>query len=152
VCTILILADSHGDTVNILWAVRENPDVDIIVHLGDCYTDINSVRREITKELVAIGGNLDRNEVINFEKTLEYDSKKILLTHGHWYNVKTGFEEIAEYGRKKNYDLVAFGHTHKPYLGKYNKLILFNPGSILQGNYGIVKINKRKIICVSLMI
>jgi len=47
---MLILADSHGNTVNILKAVRKNSDVDIVVHLGDCYSDINSVKGEITKK------------------------------------------------------------------------------------------------------
>ena len=35
---ILVLSDSHGNVNNMIYAVKET-DPDMIIHLGDCWTD-----------------------------------------------------------------------------------------------------------------
>ncbi len=40
---------------------------------------------------------------------------KVLLTHGHYYNVSTGPAYLKQEARERGFDIVMFGHTHRPY-------------------------------------
>ena len=54
---------------------------------------------------------------------------KVLLTHGHYYNVTVGVERLKEEARERGIDIAMFGHTHRPSLKPSSFVIL--PPSIL---------------------
>ncbi len=76
------------------------------------------------------------------ELLLTFDGYKILLMHGHRYDVKYSLERAISHAATAGADVLLFGHTHTP-LEKYipegyiagstvleKPLYLFNPGSI----------------------
>ena len=66
---------------------------------------------------------------------MEIGRYRVLLTHGHYYNVSVGTEYLRQEARARGYDIVMFGHTHRPYYDVDRRrgdkdLIVLNPGSL----------------------
>lgn len=126
---VLVLSDSHGNIINMEQAVKEiSPDM--IFHLGDCWADaavLNRMFPHIT--MVQVPGNCDCvSEPL--ERILELEGKRILLCHGHAYNVKSSLLSLEYAAREKKADIVFYGHTHMPALDWNNGVRLYNPGSV----------------------
>ena len=144
---ILIVSDSHGrlDSLMEIWE-REIPDV--VISAGDYSKDVEELSyiHEESKYYI-VRGNCDYMDH-NTEDILEFEllDKKIFLTHGHLYGVKTSYDYLKMESEDRGADLCIFGHTHIPYLEK-DGMILFNPGAVKDGVYGILEIdgNRMKI-------
>lgn len=152
---ILVFSDSHEETKYMNEALGLNSDADMIVHLGDGASDLTkSLPGNYEKPLVLIEGNgeyygwlrVDRRYLPKRTEMIEFEGKRIFMTHGHLYDVKFGLDRIAARAYADGADIVLFGHTHIPtckYLpagtelelvGKTERpLLLFNPGSIGKG-------------------
>ncbi|QNU68275.1 metallophosphoesterase [Ruminiclostridium herbifermentans] len=148
----LVISDSHGYISNARIAIGLNPDVEIIIHLGDYYKDavrLSELYPNIRFEFVS--GNCDGNKDISTEKVLEIENNIIFITHGHNYSVKLNYKRILERAKAENAKLVLFGHTHVATIEKIDNILLLNPGSITQSrsrfseSYAILDINKNKI-------
>ena len=61
--------------------------------------------------------------------------KKVLLTHGHLFNVKTTLKELEKKARYENVDICIFGHTHKEFLEEKNGITFVNPGALQDKKY-----------------
>ena len=126
---ILVFSDSHGYLDHIREILKkEQPDM--IIHLGDCVRDVYELQREFPEHTIEyVKGNCDIVREPE-EKILLIEGKRILICHGHTYNVKSGYLNI-EYGAKeKQADAVLFGHTHQAFYNHHNGLVMLNPGSI----------------------
>ena len=126
---ILVFSDSHGYLDHIREILKkEQPDM--IIHLGDCVRDVYELRREFPEHTIEyVKGNCDILQEPE-EKLLLIEGKKVLICHGHTYQVKSGYLNI-EYGAKeKEADAVLFGHTHQAFYNHHNGLVMLNPGSI----------------------
>ncbi|MCL1806904.1 MAG: metallophosphoesterase [Oscillospiraceae bacterium] len=153
---LLILSDSHECIDSMLESVAvENPGA--VFHLGDHIQDSFALRARIPDDvpLYCVRGNCDYAG--EDENLITILGKKIFYTHGHVYRVKTGLDEIARRGKEVCADLVLFGHTHMPYIGKSGKTLLMNPGSCggrrwtggapSRKTYGVVTIDEKGIQC-----
>lgn len=148
---ILVLSDTHRSIRNVINLMSEMTDVDKIIHLGDLVRDaqdLKSIYNNISVEYIA--GNCDFFEGnIPKEKIMLIHGKKILITHGHVYNVKRSYEEITNLFYSKHVDVVLFGHSHIPYLHYVGDGVLMNPGSISEPrdgrmpSYGIIEIDEK---------
>lgn len=138
---ILIISDSHGNTDNLLKAVKKNSDADLLIHLGDYIRDLDVICKNFPQlEIEAVTGNNDfffnagfDSRISSFnqsEKVLMLDGKKVFITHGHKYSVKRGYEQLCEKALQLEADLVLFGHTHIPELINYDGFSILNPGSV----------------------
>ena len=83
----------------------------------------------------ALLGNNDLFSSLDREREIEIGKYKVLLTHGHYYNVSVGVENLACEARARGFDIAMFGHTHKPFYEVFKKrgdknLIVLNPGSL----------------------
>lgn len=155
---ILVVSDTHRHIQNVLRLMSDFTDVNRIVHLGDMVgdaEDISSIYPHIPVDYIA--GNCDFYETdVLKEKVLNLCGKKILITHGHLYDVKRGYDKIMITGLEKNVDAVLFGHTHVPYIGHCKDVILMNPGSISEPrtgrspSYGLLEIDEKLMIHVAL--
>ncbi len=126
---ILVFSDSHGYLDHIREILKkEKPDM--IIHLGDCVRDVYELRKEFPEHTIEyVKGNCDIVQEPE-EKLLLIEGKKVLICHGHTYQVKSGYLNI-EYGAKeKQADAVLFGHTHQAFYNHHNGLVMLNPGSI----------------------
>ena len=150
---LLIMSDTHGDTTLAEKVLKMNPDVDIVIHLGDYYRDAEKLQRlypDVRFEYVY--GNCDfMIGNVPMEKLIEIEGQRILLTHGHRYSVKWGIEKLQDKAHNDNIQLLLFGHTHMQQVTYGHGYIILNPGSISEprGNdeesYAIVIIDNKKI-------
>ncbi|MCX8128959.1 MAG: metallophosphatase family protein [Clostridia bacterium] len=149
---ILLFSDSHGNINNMVKAIRKSKDIDMIIHLGDFVSDalkLKELYSYISFEYVH--GNNDWSREIPGDKILELEEKKVLITHGHNYNVKNDYQKIIRKGKAAGTDAVFFGHTHINEEIFYEGMLVLNPGSIgapgyfQKPTYAVVEISKGKI-------
>ena len=56
---VLVLSDSHGNVNNMVHAVKET-DPDMIIHLGDCWTDAVRLKKKFPEiPMEQVPGNCD---------------------------------------------------------------------------------------------
>ena len=161
----LCLSDSHGCTKNILEVLsRQIKRPDGIIFLGDglrdfTYCDLGDI------PLYSVRGNCDSKLFpielyADDERILDIYGKKIMLTHGHTYGVKSGMSRLIYAAAEKNADVVLFGHTHIPleaYIDKDNSemldkpLYIMNPGSVgsYDGDFGLLTVTRKGEILLS---
>ena len=145
--TLLVLSDSHRAVKNLLKACKIYP-ADILVFLGDGLRDLEQVRFEYPSlEVLSVRGNNDFSGDAPSEFMLELYNKRIFVTHGHNYGVKTGLSSLKKAASDHGADIVLFGHTHIPHMGFSGNMLMFNPGSvsaILKPTCGILRIYEDK--------
>ena len=84
----------------------------------------------------AVGGNyLD-------EQTVDLSDIRIFCCHGHKYGVKSTLMRLWMRAREKEVSLALFGHTHEPFETVNEGVRLFNPGSVMQGSYGVIYVER----------
>ncbi|MCS5421165.1 MULTISPECIES: metallophosphoesterase family protein [Psychrilyobacter] len=142
---VLIVSDSHSRLDN-LMKIWEKEVPDVVISAGDYSKDVEELSYIYEdSEYYIVRGNCDYMDN-NTEDNLEFElsDKKIFLTHGHLYGVKTSYDYLRMEANDRGTDLCIFGHTHIPYLEEEG-MILFNPGAVKDGLYGILEINNDKI-------
>jgi hypothetical protein len=109
-------------------------NVDFIFHLGD-YTELDVYERlkEMFGEekVIGISGNMDGNEVnstLPTTRELELMGYKIFLTHGSGGPNRI-IKRLNRDHDLSTYDIVIFGHVHKPINEKHNGILYLNPGT-----------------------
>lgn len=151
---ILVFSDSHGNSKNIKNALEIHGGVcDLVIFLGDGIKDIEYIKEkypDITFYIVK--GNCDLFQG-GYQGTsvLDLDGIRVLITHGHLYNAKYGYERLVYAALENEADAVFFGHTHIPTdeivdCGQ-KRVHLFNPGSIGHGGtYGVVNTSGKVLV------
>ena len=156
---ILVFSDSHGRGSNMIEALsRQIRRPDAVVFLGDglrdlAYCEFGDI------PIFAVSGNCD---IYTFygkgnaddEIVISLGGKRIMMTHGDTYSVKSGLGRLVLAAAEKDVDIVLFGHTHvktEIYLPEGESdfeielkkpLYLLNPGSIggYDKSFGAVEI------------
>ncbi len=154
----LCFSDSHGDKNSMYAAILRHPDAEVVFFLGDGLSDAESLAMGDEKRMwIAVRGNCDFYSEFsgNTAKRVEeitLNGKKIVLTHGDLYGVKSSLAELKALARERSADIVLFGHTHIPceeYVSVDDRAVwLFNPGSVgtvygRGATYGTVIINEK---------
>lgn len=137
---IAIVSDTHGNVANfkkvVHWLNKEN--IKIILHCGDI-GDPESLKESLEDflgEFFGVLGNMDRDYKIliaEYDKIsrakvnedtfeTEIDGKRIAFVH-----FPDIAKKMAESGR---YNLVFYGHTHKPWVEQVGNCKLANPGEL----------------------
>lgn len=126
---IVILADTHGNTKDIQKLVPILSESDIILFAGDGLKDLNILPPDIYKKVRAVKGNCD---LLSADREVIFDvsGKKILLTHGDMYGVKSGLTKLCLHAREVKADIVIFGHTHFAEVLTFDKTMFINPGTL----------------------
>lgn len=153
-----MISDTHGEKSWIQKAVEANRDAALIIHCGDFASDLDAVK-SIPIESIAVAGNVpdlhkahvmpdDRME----ERILVFDGVRILLTHGHRYDVKYTLNKLYFRAQEAQASLVLFGHTHTALNISHGGITFLNPGSPARprggkAGYGIVEIEKGTFQC-----
>ncbi|MCL2406929.1 MAG: YfcE family phosphodiesterase [Defluviitaleaceae bacterium] len=134
---ILIFSDTHGDKAGIEQVLPLVKPA-VLLHLGDYASDVDDISYIFPKlEIHAITGNSDYRGSAPGQKMIEVAGKTIFMAHGHHFNVKEEFKDIAygremrvvTYGQGVGADIVLFGHTHIPYNARQGDIFVLNPGS-----------------------
>jgi putative phosphoesterase len=142
---ILVVSDTHGRRDTLQQCIDISSPFDIIIHCGDGIRDIRGADIPEKCVILAVAGNTDIYSSPDEETAIieSIEDKKVLITHGHLYNVKAGLFTLSKYAVEIKADVVFFGHTHKSYLDMNNP-VLFNPGDLSTGSYGIITIRNNK--------
>ncbi len=142
---LLVISDTHkniSDAIDIIS--RRKPDY--VLHLGDLADDADDIKHIFPDvDVIGVCGNCDWASFTNSpaERMLDIDGVKLLMCHGHIYNVKNGISAYVEYARGKGADVALFGHTHKPLLDNIGDIIIMNPGTV--STYGWLEIINGKV-------
>jgi uncharacterized protein len=124
---VLIVSDSHGLTRE-LEVLRERhlDEVDLMIHCGDSQLDYED--KAITGYLTVMG-NCDFGGY-PLDMITELAGRKIFVTHGHRYSVKTSLMNLKYKAEETGADIVCFGHSHILGAEIIGKTLFLNPGSI----------------------
>ncbi|MBZ2175474.1 metallophosphoesterase [Schnuerera sp. xch1] len=127
---IVVISDTHGRTDEVIHKVKNMKTPDLIVHLGDYVEDGEKIKKEIGVRTAIVKGNGDFfNQDYDEDEIVEVMGKRMLLTHGHKYEVRYGTNNLLYRAEELNVDIVLFGHTHIPVIFEESGIIIMNPGS-----------------------
>lgn len=140
---ILVFSDSHRYVEPMVTAtLEEKPDQ--IIHLGDMETDAEELSRQFpTIPVAGIAGNCDSFFGGERYRLISIRGKKLFITHGHHFGVKTGLDSLINTALTAGADAVLFGHTHCPHFETVSGMLVINPGSVGMGGrtYGVLTVD-----------
>jgi len=123
---IAILADTHDNWPNfkkaIEWIKKEK--IQLILHCGDICTQeiINKAKKLFNGEIRFVKGNGDHGLDLPDKMELEFNGRKIGFAH---------FPDLAKkMAQSGNFDLVFYGHTHRPWDERVGECHMINPGEM----------------------
>lgn len=146
------ISDSHGRKGTVFDIIEKNIEsTDYFLCLGDCRNNDDFEEAVLyfgnRLHLISVCGNTDWSSAEPEEREFLLAEKRILMCHGHTYNVKAGYYSLMRAAQIKNADLVFFGHTHQPHISCENGIYLVNPGTASLGYYAVADIKNGKIEC-----
>lgn len=126
----LVVSDNHGDrsVIERLFARYKN-EVDEIFHCGDSELPSND---SLWQGVHIVTGNCDYDRGYAASLTVETPLDRVLVTHGHLYDVRFGLYRLSLKALEEKANLVFFGHTHVIGCEKVGNTLFLNPGSISQ--------------------
>lgn len=136
-----IMSDTHDNLILVKKAIElfNNRKVGYVIHAGD-YTSPFTLKffKELKCKYVGIFGNNDGDKLLLLERAegnirnqpyiFTLNNRKIVVMHEH--NVA---DALADSG---HFDLVIYGHTHKPDVRKVKNTLVVNPGEVGSWLYG----------------
>ena len=129
------------------WAIEEHHP-DQVIHLGDIQEDAEEVASVYPRlPFCMVPGNCDGYVPGPLHRQIRLFGREVLLSHGHIWGVKHGYEMAISEARKTSADILLFGHTHVPYCTRLEDgLWVMNPGACIS-SYGIISIEDGMIDC-----
>lgn len=125
---VLIVSDSHGlDRELEVLRERHREEVNAMIHCGDSQLMADD---EAMAGFVTVRGNCDFESRFPLETVVEIGGRKIFVTHGHKYSVKTSFMPLKYRAEELGADIVCFGHSHVLAAEVIDEVLFLNPGSI----------------------
>ena len=144
---ILVFSDSHRYTGGMIQAIEEQQP-DLVVHLGDLQRDAEELALLYPKlSMVTVPGNCDGWTTVPSVKQITLQGRSILLSHGHLWGVKSGYEAAIAQARSAGADILLFGHTHQPLCQQLEDgLWVLNPGPS-RSSYGTILLEEGLTCC-----
>ncbi len=129
---IAIVSDTHDNIANLNKVIDflNAQKIEVILHCGDICTQetINEAIRNFQGKIYFVRGNGDFGlDEVPETMELQLGGKKIFFNH--YPDVA---KKMAESGK---YDLVFYGHTHRPWEEKVGSCRLVNPGEVAGQRY-----------------
>lgn len=154
---IIVVSDTHRDFKSLLTVLKNNPDADLLIHLGDGESDFEDLSDIYPNfPMVYVGGNCDYgfHDVKHVVKTRE--GVNIFCCHGHTFAVKSTLDILTAEAREEKCDIALYGHTHVPFCDIVNGIYVMNPGSAAlprggsKCSYGMIRIDKNRAITMDI--
>ncbi|MFH1582674.1 MAG: YfcE family phosphodiesterase [bacterium] len=133
---IAVISDSHDNVANLkrVYSIIKKEKIKIIIHCGDIASieTLKEVFGKFKGKIYASLGNMDKERDFSIKKDPKLPQLKVYSNYGSIRNI--AFTHSRETARKlsetKKYDLVFYGHTHKPWEEKIGKTKMVNPGNV----------------------
>ncbi len=144
---ILVFSDSHRSLSGMYDAIDAHKP-DQVIHLGDLERDAEAAaERYPLLPFCTVPGNCDGWTSEELKKLVTLDGKRVLLSHGHIWQVKRGYDTAIAEARRVRADLLLFGHTHQAYCERLEDgLWVLNPGSS-RSSYGLITVKDGAVRC-----
>lgn len=127
-----IVSDTHDNTTNFNKVIDflNAEKIDTIVHCGDITNQetIDEATKKFKGTIAFVRGNGDF-DLDNVPDTIELDLGGKRVTAVHYPDLA---KKLAESGK---YDLVFYGHTHRPWEERIGPCRLVNPGELAGQRY-----------------
>lgn len=128
-----VLSDTHLKTAphGFIRALRVAlGEVELVLHCGDWVSPAVMEAMEAEGwDVIGVAGNMDSPELhrrLPVKRELEVGGIKVGLLHG-WGSPEGIETKVSRaFG---DVEVVVFGHTHRPYWGRFGNLWLMNPGA-----------------------
>lgn len=127
---VLIVSDTHGRDGTLKYLLEQVKPIDMLVHCGDVEGSEDYIRSLAGCPVHMVAGNNDFFCDLPKEEEFLIGKYRVLLTHGHYYYITMGTQMIKEDAKARGFDIVMFGHTHRPYLEQDKGITVLNPGSL----------------------
>lgn len=128
---IIVVADTHSSVSYIIDAINNTEGVSKVIHLGDCVSDARVIQENVDVPVIMVRGNNDYfDKDVPLDKIIYVEGHKILLTHGHKYNVYFGSQRLYFRAMELGCDMVLYGHTHIFEDICVGDVRIINPGSV----------------------
>lgn len=127
---ILVVSDTHGNESALIRSYGMAGETDLLIHLGDGEKDTDLLLPVYEDNIIKVSGNCDIGSTAQRELLLELDGKRVLITHGDRYYVKSGLERLFQHGRTVSADIVLYGHTHMARADIDGNMLVLNPGAL----------------------
>ena len=123
---IAIISDTHNNWANFKKAIEwiNGEKIRLILHCGDIQSQevIDDAEKLFDGEMKFVKGNGDHGLDLPEKTELEFNGKKIAFTH---------FPDMAKkLAQSAKFDLVFYGHTHRPWDEKVGNSHMVNPGEL----------------------
>jgi len=128
---LAVISDSHDNLLNLekfLNFCRKNK-VKTLLHCGDITSleTWNYIQDNFNGDIYAVKGNADMF-TLDKKQILKIDSIQIAMAH-HKEDV------VRLLNKENNIDFAFYGHSHKPWIEKFENTYLANPGSLAGMGY-----------------
>ncbi len=130
-----VISDTHDDMASIKKAVKvlNERGASMVIHAGDIVSPFTfEVFREFKGGFTGVFGNNDGDRVLLKDKSgnnihnqpllFNIDKKRLIVVHEPYI-----IDELAGSGK---FDIVIYGHTHRPDLRKIGETLIINPGKV----------------------
>lgn len=144
---ILVFSDSHRSWSGMIQAI-DGQQPDQVIHLGDLISDAEELSYLYPKlPICMVPGNCDGWTTVPAIKQITLQGRSILLSHGHLWGVKSGYDAAIAQARAAKADILLFGHTHQPLCQQLEDgLWVLNPGSS-RSSCGVILLEDGLIRC-----
>ncbi len=153
---IVVMSDSHGRIDRVRQVIAQQPDAELFIFLGDGTRDFHAAMRGIPKEDWCVCGNSDFGSDDEYILISYVKDVKFYCTHGHQWGVKYDMTELLDEAKKKEINVLLFGHTHQAYYEYRDGIHIMNPGSLgsprgpIYPTYGVIDIHGKSVVCTHL--
>jgi putative phosphoesterase len=133
---VFVVSDSHGEKDNIIKiaGIARKENADMIIHLGDDYDDADFLLEEDIKleRVPGVYSNYYSEDEVENRKIIELGGWKFLLTHTKEKHENDPPHDISpdEMINSGSVNIVLYGHSHIPAIGKEGDVYLINPGHL----------------------
>jgi hypothetical protein len=146
---ILVVSDSHGNDSMLFRAHQQAGPVDAVIHTGDGEQDAQLLEETLGETVLRVAGNCDHGSSAPRELQITLAGRRILITHGDRYLVKSGLERLLSHGKQLGAEVILFGHTHLALTEQRDGILLLNPGTLWGRapflSYGILELSPHQI-------
>lgn len=130
-------------------AIEAHPEAEAVVFLGDGERDFDNCRDCLQgKRIYTVAGNNDFYSKAPKRLVICENEVSIYLTHGHYEYVKSSKQGLLTAAKNAGCSIALYGHTHIQAVDYAEGIHLFCPGALMNGEYGMVDITDKGIICL----
>lgn len=126
---VLITSDTHGSYGKISDLILQRDDIDLMIHAGDGIEDCKNISYETGIDYYVVKGNNDFLADESFDKVIDLEGYRILLSHGHKENINFSISSLISKAKENSCQVVIFGHIHRYVEVKRAGILFLNPGS-----------------------